>query len=101
MESLFRHGSSEIESVVSTPIWFNKNLKTKFDTEISRAGFNFIKDLYPENRPVTNYNGLRNVKIRKLRNIVEKIPQVWRDIISNSSSIFITVIPYQKKYAWK
>ena len=95
-EALFQNSCSEIESIVSIPIWFNKILKTKFDTEISKAGFNFIKDLFPESLPLTNYNGLRNIKIRKLRNIVEKIPQVWKDKISNSSSSFITVNPYQK-----
>ena len=95
-EALFQNSCSEIESIVSIPIWFNKILKTKFHTEISKAGFNFIKDLFPENWPLTNYNGLRNIKIRKLRNIVEKTPQVWRDKISNASSTFITVNPCQK-----
>ena len=85
-----------MENLISIPIWFNVILKTKFDIEISRAGFNFVKDLFPENQQLTNFNGLRNLKIRKLRNIVDRIPQVWRDKIENSRIIFTTVIPHQK-----
>ena len=29
------------------PFWFNQYLKTKFDLELSRDGFNFVKDLFP------------------------------------------------------
>ena len=73
-----------------------QNFKTKFDAEISNAGFNYIKDLFPENQPLQNFNGLRNVKIRKLRNIKDQISQVWQDKIISSRSCFITVIPHQK-----
>ena len=85
-----------MKNLISIPIWFNVILKTKFDIKISKAGFNFVKDLFPENQQVTKFNGLRNVKIRKLRNIVDKIPQVWRDKIENTRNIFTTVIPHQK-----
>ena len=70
-------------------------LKTKFDAEISNAGFNFLKDLFPENIPVSNFNGLRNVKIRKLKNIFNKIPQIWREKIVCSEFKFITINPNQ------
>ena len=95
-EILFQNSCLNIENLISVPIWFNASLKTKFDTEISKAGFNFVKDLFPENQPLINFNGLRIVKIRKLRNIVDRIPQIWRDIIENSNIIFTTVIPHQK-----
>ena len=95
-ESLFENNCTLLENILSIPIWFNRFLKTKFDEEISVAGFNYIKDLFPENKPLTRFNGLRNVKIRKLRNIMDKIPQAWQDKISHSSSCFITVIPKQK-----
>ena len=55
----------DLESILSIPIWFNKILNTKFDPEISQAGLNYFKDLFPENRPVNNFNELRNGKIRK------------------------------------
>ena len=38
-----------LETIVSTPIWFNKYLKTQFDVEISKAGFNYIKNILPDN----------------------------------------------------
>ena len=95
-ETLFENKLTHIENIFSVPIWFNRFLNTKFDAEISNAGFNFIKDLFPENKPLIHFNGLRNVKIRKLRNIKDKIPQVWQDKIINTSSCFITVIPQQK-----
>ena len=82
------------ENILSTPIWFNRYLKTQFDTELSQAGFNFIKDIFPSNQPLENYNNLRNNKIRKLRNIANKIPLVWRDKITQSDNCFVTVLPY-------
>ena len=85
----------KIENFLSIPIWFNRTLKTKFDTEISKAGFNFIKDIFPENQQLAQFNGLRNMKIRKLKNIRDKIPPIWQNKIVNSCSNFITVIPDQ------
>ena len=38
------------ENILSIPIWFNSRLNTKFDVELSRAGFNFMKDLFPNNQ---------------------------------------------------
>ena len=94
--TLFENNCTHLENLLSIPIWFNKILNTKFDAEISRAGFNFVKDLFPENKPVTQFNGLRNIKIRKLRIIKDNIPQAWQDKIVSSCSSFTTVIPYQK-----
>ena len=94
--NLFESNCTHLENLFSIPIWFNRILKTNFDAEISNAGFNFVKDLFPKNQPLTQFNGLRNIKIRKLRNIKDKIPQGWQDKILNSRSCFITVIPHQK-----
>ena len=70
-EFLFDQNCKSTENYLSTPIWFNKNLNTKFDPEISKAGFNFIKDIFPENQPVVNFNGLRACKKKKLKAILE------------------------------
>ena len=56
---------------------------------------NFIKALFPENQQITQFCGIRNIKIRKLRNIRDKIPQIWQNKIVNSRSSFITVFPNQ------
>ena len=95
-ETLIDKKCSEVENIISTPIWFNRILKTSFDPEISEAGFNYIKDLFPENQPLAYFNGLRNNKIRKLRNIMGKIPQAWQENIISADSGFITIIPHQK-----
>merc|ERR1712105_72987 len=84
LEKVSEKKCSSMEDIISTPIWFKKNLRTSFDSEISLAGFNFIKDLFPQNQPLENFNGLRSLKIRKLRNIVNRIPPSWRDMIDQS-----------------
>ena len=84
-------------NLLAIPIWFNRFLKTKFDAEISNAGFNFVKDLFPKKQPLTQFNGLKNVKIRILRTIKDNIPQDCKDKILNSRNCFVTVIPKKKK----
>ena len=34
------------ENILSIPIWYNRVLNIKFDSEISRAGFNYLKDIF-------------------------------------------------------
>ena len=85
-----------MESILSLPIWFNRTLQTKFDPEISMAGFNNIQDLYPENQPTANFNGLRNIKIRKLRTLQNKIPQGWLDKIIQVPVQQLAIIPRLK-----
>ena len=65
------------ENILSIPIWFNRHLKTQFDTEVSQAGFNFVKDLFSNKKlAIENYKTLRKNKIRKLTNMINKIPSV-------------------------
>ena len=81
---------------MSIPIWFNCDIKTQFDTEISQAGFNFVKDLFSNSKlAIENYKNLRKNKIRKLKGIINKIPSVWRDTVEQSDQFQITVLPYQ------
>ena len=94
-EHISEEGCLKMENLISIPIWFNRIIKTKFDCQISQAGFNFLKDLFPENIQVNNFNGLGNGKIRKLRNIINKIPQIWKEKIVSSEYRFITVITDQ------
>ena len=94
-EYISEEGCLKMENLISIPIWFNRILKISFDAEISQAGFNFLKDLFPENIPLANFNDLRNLKIRKLRNIISKIPRIWREKIVRSEFKFTTVFPDQ------
>ena len=78
--------------------FYSKILKTSvtlFENNCTHLD-NFVKDLFPKNQPLAQFNGLRNVKIRKLRTIKDNIPQDWQDKILNSRSCFVTVIPHQK-----
>ena len=61
-----------------------------------KAGFNFIKDMFPNNEIVNlNYYNLRNNKSRKLQGIVNGIPAVWRDTVIQSRIYNTPVFPHQ------
>ena len=93
VEVICRNKCTKIENILSTPLWYNTELKSQFDVEISQAGFNFIKDIFPNNRQLVNYNNLRNNKIRKLRNLINNISQAWREKILQSDNCFVTIFP--------
>ena len=95
-ETMSQHFSLDLENILSTPIWFNRVLNTKFDPEISEAGFNYFRDLFPENSIINNFNGLRNVKIRKIRTLINNVPQSWIIKILQAPVIHLAVIPRQK-----
>ena len=42
-----------------------------------------------------NFNNLRNNKIRKLRNLSNKIPISWKDKVLQSDNCYVTIIPNQ------
>ena len=76
------------ENILSIPLWYNKHLKTKFDVDISRAGFNSLKDLYPNGQMVDlniNSRGLSVHKIRKINKLFENMPEGWVNCITNFS----------------
>ena len=88
-----------LESILSIPIWFNEYLNTKFDVELSRAGFNFVKDLFPNTQLIDlnnpNLIQLRATKRRHLIRIILKIPELWGDKIEQSPVKNVTILPYQ------
>ena len=67
--------------------------------ELSRAGFNCIKDLFPNtellslNEPIVTQ--LRPAKRRQLIQIILKIPEWLGNEIENSPIINVTVLPSQ------
>ena len=88
------------ENILSIPIWFNNHLNTKFDVELSRAGFNFLKDLFPNNQLIElndqNVVNLRATKLRLLIKILLKIPELWGEQIEQSAVTNVTIFPLQK-----
>ena len=89
-------GCRDLESILSVSIWYNRHMNTKFDLEIAKAGFNFVKDLYPCNKQIENFSRLSGYKSRKLRTILDKIPTDWKAKIESSPNLHVTVHPLQK-----
>ena len=93
MEKITRDSNTLLEPYMSVPIWFNKSLGTKFDVDISQAGFDCIKDLFPSNQQTTGSNRLSAYKNRKLLSILDKIPEGWKNLIVSSPVNCVTVSP--------
>ena len=80
------------------PIWFNKYLKTKFDADISSAGFNVLKDFFPGGQCINlnpNMTGLTLQKTKKLQRILDKIPQELVNFIERSDFKCTVISPRQ------
>ena len=56
----------DINDILSTPIWFNKFFGTKFDCEISKAGFNYIKDIVFNGKAI-NLCYLSHVRLKTVK----------------------------------
>ena len=97
LEFLNQNYPTKTENILSIPIWFNSRLNTKFDVELSRAGFNFFKDLFPNNQLIEmnqpNVTMLRLTKRRLLIQIILKIPEEWGNQIESEASQNVTVLP--------
>ena len=86
------------ENILSIPIWYNRVLNIKFDSEISRAGFNYLKDIFPEGQLldlVQNRPQLMQNKIRKIQGILNKIPDNWLNCIESSRVMNTVINPRQ------
>ena len=84
-------------NIQSIPVWFNKNLQTTFDSEISRAGFNFIKDLFPGGQRINlndliNYRLSRNKK-NKIIHMANKTPLFWVNELNKYGFVPTAVLP--------
>ena len=99
LQNLCQKMPANVENMLSIPIWYNAELNTKFDVELSKAGFNFIKDLFPNtellslNEPIVTQ--LRPVKRRQLIQIILKIPEWLGNEIENSPTLSGAVLPSQ------
>ena len=88
LQNLCQKSPADVENLLSIPIWYNAELNTKFDVELSRAGFNFIKDLFPNtellslNEPIVTQ--LRPAKRQQIIQIIFLIPERLGNEIENS-----------------
>ena len=61
------------------PIWFNRYLNTSFDESISKASFNYVKDIFPSGSLI-NLNNLQYITLNFLQkqqiNTIERMYQI-------------------------
>ena len=86
-----------IHELLSTPIWYNKHLNTRFDCELSRKGFNFIKDIISNGKVLsTNCFQRLNCTNREKRTILkmaEKLPQNLLTLLSQNALLQTVPLP--------
>ena len=81
------------------PLWFNRFLSTSFDENISIAGYNYVKDLFPEGKFI-DVNTIRDQNLNllekhKLISIVRNVPRHWLDCISKENVKCTVIYPFQ------
>ena len=99
LQNLCLKTPANVENMLSIPIWYNAELNTKFDVVLSKAGFNFMKDFFP-NTELLNLNNaivtqLTPVKRRQLIQIILKIPEGIGNAIESSQNLSGAVWPSQ------
>ena len=87
------------ENILSIPIWFNRYLSTKFNQQVSIAGFNYLRDLFMDGQPLT-FNHVNSLNLtpalrRSLVNIVQKIPNYIQNLIGRATQKQMAIFPFQ------
>ena len=98
-EKLLESLPKSVEQIFSMPLWFNRFLDTSFDETISRAGYNYVKDLYPGGR-LLEINAISTLNLNllekhKLIAIVRSVPRRWSQFIQSQAVKDIVVYPFQ------
>ena len=88
-----------VEQLLSMPLWFNKFMDTSFDETISKAGYNYIKDLFPlgkllEINTIETFN-LNLLEKHKLITLIRNVPRPWSDYIHSQVAKDIVIYPFQ------
>ena len=80
------------------PIWFNKHLNTTFNVQLSKAGYNHIKDLYNNGQPYDVHQlsvNLNIIQINSLKRLYDKIPQFLKNTLDTNIGKCSTRFPFQ------
>ena len=100
LETLHKLASSlptDIIGILSTPLWHNKFLGTKFDCKLSRAGFNYIRDIIHEGKVLPEIqlksSRLTQTKINLLRKIAGKLDSNLHNTIYNYKTLNVVIYP--------
>ena len=95
--SLTREMPKSIHELLSTPLWYNRFLKTSFDCELSRNGINYVRDIVSEgvivNLAKLDVNKFPKRKQNMLTRIKDRFPEVLKDLISSFPGINTIVCP--------
>ena len=88
-----------VEQIFPMPLWFNRFINTKFDEDISKAGYNYVKDIFPGGTiiEVNNFvvQGLRPNKKRKLISIIQSFPKYLLNCITKQDIKCTVIYPFQ------
>ena len=95
-ERLLEYKPKSFESIISTPLWFNKMLGTTFDSQLSKLGFNFVADLYYNNKRVKEKISKDVMINTKLLNLKNKLDSRTKNVISESLNKVSMIYPYLK-----
>ena len=88
-----------LENILSMPIWYNNILGTKFESKVSKAGYNYLRDLYVDGQPITQRHlenhALSPLVHLSLVSIINKIPPFVKNILSRNESKTTVILPFQ------
>ena len=89
---------ASINELLSTPIWYNKFFNTKFDCNISQAGYNLIKDIVFQGELV-NMHDLRisPLSVNKKKTLIkigQNMPENLKSLLKENHLIFS--VPYPR-----
>ena len=98
-EKLLENVPRSVEQIFSMPLWFNRFLNTKFDEDISKAGYNYVKDMFPGGTLIELKNlvdqRLRPNKKHKLITIIQSFPKYLLNCISKEEPKCTVIYPFQ------
>ena len=70
MQNLSESLPTTFYELMSTPIWHNRFLGTKFNCELSGIGFNFVRDIVSEGKIITkDHFSIQNLKYSNKRQL--------------------------------
>ena len=79
-------------------LWFNKHLNTTFNVQLSKAGYNHIKDLYNNGQPYDVHQlslNLNIIQINSLKRLYDKIQQFLKNTSDKNIGKCSTIFPFQ------
>ena len=82
---------------MSTPLWHNRFLETKFDHDLSINGFNFIRDIFQEGILIEEnsaiLSNLQPSKVKRLAKIGRKLDNNALNMILINASLEFAINP--------